>query len=313
MARPWVIVVLSIVGVAALAITITLGVLWSERQNEPMSTSYLLETSETPTPPLVFVTAYIGRTLSARTYNNSRAPQLPTDKHPCLAFTSRETEDACGFGSAAKSRGWKVVYIDEIKGTHGESDVDNFNLSAKQPKICPHKYPEIMQSGAKFMVWCDHKYVPNYRTAETVTASWPHGAALMMAKHPIHHLNGAMSEIELALEQPRYAKFKDVMLDYVNTKERDGWSKFYTPHLTATSIYWKLDSADATAFQNEWWKNIEECGIEDQVSLSYAAQKFPASVALFPGKFDVGHNNLFSRSYVSLNWIDVQNRKHKRK
>ena len=254
---------------------------------------------------ILFVTAYIGRNdYSALLHNSGCVPRVPSTKYRALAFTSRETEAACGFGTVASQQGWEVVYMDEVKAEYN-TDEDNFNLSAKQPKICPHKFPAIMNSGAKFMVWCDNKYIPNVQSAEKTIRSWPNGGAVCFSKHPLRRMNGARTELEVSMEQERYARHEARMEAYIADQVSAGLKAEHRPHFTATCIYWNLRSHVAVQFQHEWWTHIEQCGIQDQVSLCFVAQKFESAIYPFPGKFEVGDGNLFEHAYKDIGWAHL--------
>ena len=235
---------------------------------------------------IVFVTAFVGRARSS-----ARVPRVPSSMYRALAFTSRETEVACGFGSAAAEAGWTVVYLDEIKGTLGETDDDSYNLSSKQPKICPHKFPEIMES--RFMVWCDNKLNPSVPSAVAAFASWPCGAAAMFPKHPHAHVSTIRAEFVEATTlmcQTRYRRYAAAMLQYMADMVSEGYSDayepVYSPHNATGCIYWELRSEVSRDFQTEWWRHIERCGILCQLSLPFAKQAFPTAVVrTFPGSF----------------------------
>jgi hypothetical protein len=252
-------------------------------------------------PRLVFVTAYVGdvRPTSSKWNKSVIHPIIPSAsgrKYPALAFTTVKTDRLTGFGAAARDAGWTLVYMDEwtTRGP-GDNDEDLNNISAKRPKIMPHAFPEIAATGADIMVWCDNKWPVNVASMEAAAKSWPDHAVAMLPLHPTPNMHGALDEIALSMSQHRYRRHAERIKAYVHDQVRAGLSAVQRPrHLTATVILWRLRSADGAAFQKMWWSHIQQCGIQDQVSLCMVEQLVPTTtIATFPGSWGFGPGNTF--------------------
>lgn len=228
---------------------------------------------------ICLITAYVGRNVSdAHMY---RCPKECT----CIAFTSRETEQATRFGSRAESYGWKVVYLTELTLPQYTAE-ENQNLTAKQPKIMPHNFISKMY---KHVVWLDVKRNVNMSLIKQIIKnSSDDAAAAMFCVHPFPHVTSAADEHVESMLQDRYIKLNERQLQFMNDQDALGFSRDYTPHYASTLIIHNMHNPTAAAFQNIWWDLTLAVGILCQLSLAYARQRFTReTVPAIPVPFDV--------------------------
>jgi hypothetical protein len=80
-------------------------------------------------------------------------------------------------------------------------------------------------------------------------------------------------EIDASLKQERYKPLSDQMHKYIYKQVENGLKESIEWHAACTVIIRKMTD-NAAKINEEWYKNILECGIQDQVSFFFVKQLF---------------------------------------
>ena len=153
-------------------------------------------------------------------------------------------------------------------------------------KVFPQEWVgKVASQGYDFAVWVDHKYNVRVDAVRKTAASWDPKHALLMLRHPFlcgKALNcGAHEEFRESMHQERYRRQRDRYKAYMWAEENAGFPSSGHRHFTCCFLMYSLRHADCAPIQNMWMEHIERCGIQDQISMYYVAQRFPKSIAEF--------------------------------
>jgi hypothetical protein len=80
-------------------------------------------------------------------------------------------------------------------------------------------------------------------------------------------------EIDVSLKQERYKPLSDQMHTYIYKQVENGLKDTTSWHAACTVIIRKM-TENSAKINNEWYKHILECGIQDQVSFFFVKQLF---------------------------------------
>jgi hypothetical protein len=95
---------------------------------------------------------------------------------------------------------------------------------------------------------------------------------MMLRSHPWVNSN-IWAEIDESLKQERYKVLSDQMNKYI-CKQLDKGLREITEYHVACGIIIRKMTKNSANINEEWYKNIQECGIQDQISFFFVKQMF---------------------------------------
>jgi hypothetical protein len=190
-------------------------------------------------------------------------PPLPTSEHDCYFFTNNPRM----FGFLEHS-GWKRVWVD--------IPIHNDNLrdceSTKELRSCPHRF-KILQP-YEYLCWFDCKLkVDHSRIINHLEQLKTSNKSFVLTLHPIQYPT-VWGEYDSAMGVKKYALQKDQVLAYIQKKLSDGYPETLTAHYCGGFHIRKMSDPRIVDFGEEWYSNIQQCGIEDQISLQFVYQGY---------------------------------------
>lgn len=199
---------------------------------------------------IVFYTVFIGTDSNVANQVNSG----PSHTFDCYFFSNnRKTLEK------AKRAGWSIVYVDITP----EDDVIDSNMKAKYFKVLPHKLDVINKY--QWSVFVDSKRYVNtdiiLEECINTTKSFNIVPHTFIKTSP--YLDREISE---SLKQDRYMLQKDRIMKYVNT-----YKTSYEPsiYFGCSIILRRTNDPINIKICEEWYKHIQECGIQDQISFYF--------------------------------------------
>lgn len=221
-------------------------------------------------PVTYFITGYTGS-------SDHNVPVLPSN-FSIFATNLNSMSDT------AKAARWRVANVSAT-----DNDYINSTMSSKQMKVYPQQFLlslGIPEAEVDFVVWFDNKFDVNTAGVLNVTTNWDPTHAVMLHLHPFLCC-GFDSEFEESMKQPRYFAQREQYLAYADQEVAAGYHRNGEKHFQGGFIIYNLRNKKTRLFQDTWWDHIQRCGIQDQLSLYFVAQRFKDDIGIFHDSISV--------------------------
>jgi len=100
------------------------------------------------------------------------------------------------------------------------------------------------------------------------------------------------AEFNESMLQPRYKSQEDQILSYIRRMESEGFSLVTSYHLACGFIIRNMQHKDVEKIGITWQEHINECGIQDQISMFFVKQLFCRQCFKILKKSDVYNSSL---------------------
>ena len=147
-------------------------------------------------------------------------------------------------------------------------------MSSKELRSCPHHFDILKRYD--YLCWFDSKLVVNESKVIKVLKIMSNNddKLLAMTKHPYsERFNTVFDEYNLAITYDKYATQKEMYLNYINNQLNNGFSAIINIHFCCGFTIKKMCDK-INEIGEFWYKHIQECGIEDQISFQFVNQKY---------------------------------------
>lgn len=210
---------------------------------------------------LAYFTCYFGGD-----YNYSKMiPTIPSEIHDCYYFTNNPHI----YNELEKTKYIRVfvdtipIYNDWIKDTE----------STKELRSCPHRFEQLHKY--KYVCWHDSKLnVFEDKVLAVIQILDSSNKVMAITKHPYSsRFTSVWDEYNLCMGTEKYGKQKDQYTTYIKNKIEEGFSENISIHYCLGFRLLKQGDL-CKEIGDFWYKNIKECGIEDQISFDFVVQKY---------------------------------------
>lgn len=173
----------------------------------------------------------------------------PSKKYACYYFTDRDRN--------FEGTGWipvklDVPYIDAC-------------MAAKRVKVLPGRYSTL--NSYTHTCYMDSKYIHvDEQMVETLV-----GHPVFFREHPFIS-NSVWTELEESMQQERYRRERNQYIEYINKNVTEGLASETPSHLAGGFII--RDMRKSRLFNETWFRHIQICGLNDQISLFFVKQLF---------------------------------------
>jgi hypothetical protein len=223
-------------------------------------------TSRSPREPTIYyITGHVGTT-------DARIPVLPSNLSIFATNLQSMSENV-------KAANWTVA---EVKAEGIVDDIGS-TMASKQMKVYPQRYLRFLkmpEEEAEFVVWFDNKFNVNTAGVLSAVLRWDSAHAVMFHRHPFLCC-GFDAEFDASMRQSRYRAQKAQYLAYADEEVAAGYKRNGEMHFQAGFIIYNLHHKKTRMFQDTWWEHIQRCGIQDQLSLYFVAQRFRDEIGIF--------------------------------
>lgn len=190
-------------------------------------------------------------------------PPLPSETHDCYFLTNNTT-----MLQRLNTTKWIPIELD--------IPIENDNISdcrhTKPIRTCPHRIPELQKY--QYLCWLDSKLaVEEEKILFLLKTLEDTGKKIVLSKH-VHQFHTVWGEYELALQYAKYYAEKDQYKKYIENKLQSGYSEVLPVHYCGGFTIRDMTDPRVVSFSEEWLENIQECGIEDQISLQFVHPKY---------------------------------------
>lgn len=197
-----------------------------------------------------------------------RIPILPSLKYDCYYFTNNKT-----IFELLENTGWIRVFDDKPT----TDDLIESCMVGKHIKALPHEYQEL--SKYDYLCYFDSKI---NNISETIVENLinkyciEQNYALLLRLH-FHYVDGkatVFDEYNVSLNQYRYTLEADKYMSYINKQLSKGFSHETNNHCACGYLIRNMKHEKINEINNVWYQNIQECGIQDQISFFFVYQQY---------------------------------------
>lgn len=190
-------------------------------------------------------------------------PKIPSEKYDCYYFTNNDKM----FKILSNTK-WIPIKLDIPIKNNNILDC----MNTKPIRTCPHKIKELQ--GYKFICWLDSKLnVDEHKVDQLIEQMEKSNKKMVLSKHKFQ-FDTVWGEYNLAIQYEKYAEQKDMYKKYIESKLYSGISEKLPAHYCGGFTIRDLTDNRILSFNEEWLQNINECGIEDQISLQFVHQNY---------------------------------------
>ena len=148
---------------------------------------------------------------------------------------------------------------------------------AKAPKVIPHTFKELKKYD--YLFWKDDKISINtYRMPEFVRLLDKDNSCMAVRAHYFLFGN-ILFELTEAMHQERYRQQRHKYIEYITEEIRKG-GKLESQLYACGAILRNMRHPETIKVNELWWEHINRCGIEDQISFAFVAQRFDSLTQL---------------------------------
>lgn len=208
---------------------------------------------------LAYYTCYFGGE-----YNYSNViPPLPSVKYDCYFFTNNHQ-----LAHKLKDT-WKIIFMEipihncDVKDT----------METKEIRCCPHRFDVLNQY--EYLCWFDTKLaVYENKIEELMLELEKTDKIIVLTKHPYSdRFNSVWDEFNLSMAVPKYYSQKERYENYIRKQINLGFSEKINVHFcNGWSLKKKCKKMEE--YNELLYLHVQECGIEDQISLQFIQQKY---------------------------------------
>jgi hypothetical protein len=209
--------------------------------------------------------------------NNNPAfaiPAIPSEKYPCYFFSN----NLFLINVVKKHTKWIGIWQDKPI----TSDlVESCNMG-KHIKVCSHEYAELNKYD--YLCFLDSKLdkVNDVFVEEMIQKYFiEQNYALILRKHPF--LPGSVwNEFINSMEQPRYITQCERYVNYINNQKKRGLSETVEKNCACGFQIKNMMHEKINELNDVWYKHIQECGIQDQISFFFVKQLYEDYIVATP-------------------------------
>lgn len=204
-------------------------------------------------------------------------PEIPSLTYPCYYFTNNQIL----LDDINKNTKWIGIYQDKPT----TDDLIESCMVAKHLKVCPHEYDEL--KGYDYLCFLDSKleHVKESFVEEFITKYFiEQNYALLLRKHPFLP-NTVWNEFVQCTQQERYVPQITDYVRYINKQKKRGLTEFFSddviPQCACGFLIRNMKHEKTRMICDIWYKHIQECGINDQISFFFVKQLFTGYIHAF--------------------------------
>lgn len=204
-------------------------------------------------------------------------PELPSSKYNCYYFTNNER-----MMHYLKETKWIAVYDDKPT----TDDMIQSNMVGKHIKTMPHEYAVLRKYA--YLCYLDSKvekvndlFVESHITKYFIDQNY----ALLLREHEFVAPCVWNEYVESIMHQQRYRMEGQRYLDYIRGQlTTSGLSQITKQHAQCGFLIRNMRHPKTNEISTTWYRHIQECGIQDQISFFFVKQLFADDecILMFP-------------------------------
>lgn len=194
-----------------------------------------------------------------------KIPTIPSLTYKCFYYTNN-----LKLLFLLQKTKWIPIY--DNKPTN--DDLIESNMLGKYIKSCPHMFPHLKDYD--YLCYLDSKlehvsenFVEDYIHKYFINDNY----ALMLRNHTFLKPN-ILEEYNVSMQQKRYRLQSEQYKKYINTQLQSGLKSITSYHCQCGFIIRNMKHPEVNNIGETWFKHIQYCGIQDQISFFFVKQLF---------------------------------------
>jgi hypothetical protein len=154
-------------------------------------------------------------------------------------------------------------------------------MRGKHVKVLPHLYKEL--NNYDYSCFIDSKLAKVSETfvEDFIRRFFIEGDYALLLRHHWFLGNNVWEEYHESMLQERYRNKSDEYMKYIETQLANGFSETTPYHCACGFLIRNMRHPVMNDLNETWYKHIEECGIQDQISFFFVKQLFDCYVHAF--------------------------------
>jgi hypothetical protein len=199
-------------------------------------------------------------------------PPIPSNTYKCFYYTNNKL-----LLEKIKESKWIGIYDNIIT----KDDLIESCMAGKKPKVLPHTYKDLNEFN--YTCFYDSKFgLIDETIVETMINKYliEDDYALLLREHNFIK-NNVMNEFNESMKQERYVMQKEQYITYINKQIDNGLNKSTEKHAMCNVLIRNMKHPKIKDINNTWYKHIQECGIQDQISFFFVKQIYKDYIYIF--------------------------------
>lgn len=194
----------------------------------------------------------------------------PSQNHDCFYFTNNRS-----LFQKLLSTDWIAVFDD--RPTH--DDMIESNMVGKHIKTCPHRFPPL--SKYKYLCYLDNKITVRVDSVLKHIDRYfiQQNFAMIFPQHTFVGTN-VWNEYDESMKQPRYVSEREKYKRYIRQQMHEGLQEKTQQHATCNFSLRNMKHPQTRRIGEVWYKHIQQCGIQDQISFFFVKQLFAPHICI---------------------------------
>lgn len=201
--------------------------------------------------------------------NNPRClfPELPSRDYPCFMYSNNPEYLS---RLREKSSKWNCVLVDT--NNININDPVECSLLSKYYKACPYALKELKEF--QYTCYFDTTlFVDEQKVLRYVREILPYSNYKWLTTAHSFVLPCVWNEYREAMLQERYSRDSSRYREYIEEKIKSGYKDTQRTHY-ATGFHIRENCEIIREICDEWYQEIQKCGIECQISFFFISQKW---------------------------------------
>jgi hypothetical protein len=194
-----------------------------------------------------------------------KIPPLPSLKYDCYFYTNNKT-----LMKMLRNTPWLSIYCNK----ETSDDIIKSCMVGKHIKVLPYEYPILAKYD--YLCYLDSKlgkvnelFVECFIKKYFINSNY----ALLLRKHEFIKPN-IWNEYDVSMKQERYLIHSETYKKYINTQLENGLNENVETHAQCGFLIRNMKHPKMKEIDETWFKHIQECGIQDQISFFFVKQLF---------------------------------------
>ena len=191
-------------------------------------------------------------------------PDIPSLKYNCYYYTNNKD-----MIKKLENTKWIAVYDNKPLN----NNIIESCMNGKHVKTMPHLYKELKDYS--YTCFLDSKLdkVNDIFVEEFIEKYFKEeNYAILLRKH--WFVNDLWEEFEESMLQPRYIDQKEQYIKYIHKQIENGLDAGIKQHCACGFLIRNMKHKKIKQLNETWYKHIQECGIQDQISFNFVKQLF---------------------------------------
>jgi predicted O-methyltransferase YrrM len=204
-------------------------------------------------------------------------PPVPSKEYDCYYFTNNKD-----IYDKLQSTNFISIFIDDIP-IYDDHNKDT--MSSKKYRCNPFDIDSLNKYD--YLCWFDNKLkVYDEQIENMIYELDKSDKSIIFTRHPyFEKYNSIWDEFNLSMNVEKYKNEEINYVNYINKMIKNGYNQYYKDGFLCGGINIRKNNEISKKFGLEWFNNILECGIQDQLTLFFISQNYIEHIKILEYKY----------------------------